>query len=144
MWGYRALHMFASSCARKGEDVGSQVDMHTCSGSCTHYNEGGGPKQGLLGHTHREGHIFMQLCKGVEETWEVRWTCKHVLIHVHIPTKVWDQMRDFLDMHSGPHKGTSFCTNTPRGGADMGTQVDMHICTDACTNSNQVVGPDIG
>ena len=30
------------------------------------------------------------------------------------------------------------------GGADVGSQVDMHICTDACTHSNQGVGTDEG
>ena len=41
--------------------------------------------------------------------------------------------------------GTYLHTTTQRGwGADVGSQVDMHTCTDACTNSNQGVGPEKG
>ena len=31
-----------------------------------------------------------------------------------------------------------------RDGADVGSQVDMHSCTDACTHSNQGVGLEVG
>ena len=31
-----------------------------------------------------------------------------------------------------------------RIGADMGSQVDMYICTDACANSNQGKGTEVG
>ena len=34
---------------------------------------------------------------------------------------------------------TQLCTE---GGADMGSQVDMGTCTDACTHSKQGVGPE--
>ena len=31
-----------------------------------------------------------------------------------------------------------------RGGADMGSQVDMYTCTDACEHSNQGMGTKVG
>ena len=34
--------------------------------------------------------------------------------------------------------------NCTRGGADMGSLVDMYTCTDACTHSKQGVGIEVG
>ena len=38
----------------------------------------------------------------------------------------------------------SLCRIMQRAGADLESHMDMHICTDACTHSNQVVRPEIG
>ena len=71
----------------------------------------------------------------------VRWTCIHVLMHVHILIKVWDQKQDDWDTHT--HTGTPrfSCKLFKLDEGDMRSQVDMYTCTDACTNFNQVVGP---
>ena len=48
-------------------------------------------------------------------------------------------------MHTVPHRGTiSTCRGVNGHKADMGSQVDISTCTDACTHSNQGVGPEVG
>ena len=73
-----------------------------------------------------------------------RWTYIHVLMHVHILTKVSDQKRvtgthtwDKTRMYMSVHK----CAG---GGVDLGSQVDIYSCTDACTHPNQGVGAEKG
>ena len=39
---------------------------------------------------------------------------------------------------------TCICTTMQRSGADVGSQLDMHIYTDAGTHSRQGMGPDKG
>ena len=81
-------------------------------------------------------HTCMQLCKGVEQRWGVRWKCTHV----HILTKVWYQKREDWDMPAGSYRGTHVCMQLCKGGgAEVGSQVDVHTCTNACTYSSQVV-----
>ena len=54
---------------------------------------------------HTGVYVCMQLCKengaGVRQTWGVKWKCIHVLMHVHLLAKGWDQKRCGLDMHIG-------------------------------------------
>ena len=80
--------------------MGCQVDLHTHTAACTHSNQGVGPDDGDWDmHTG----IQMLVCnyaKVVEQMWGVRWTCIHVLMYVHILTKMWDQMRDDRVMHT--------------------------------------------
>ena len=55
-------------------------------------------------------------------------------MHAHILTKVWEQKRGHCDMQKGDaHVCTELCK---RVGANLEIQVDMYICTDACTHSN--------
>ena len=52
----------------------------------------------------------------------VRWTCTHLLMHLNILTKMWDQLGK-------------------RGGADVESQVEMQRYTDAGIHSNHDVRP---
>ena len=67
-------------------------------------------------------HVFAHnYVNGVDLTWGVRWTCIHVLMPVHIPTKVWEQITDAWNMHVGLHRDAHLCTQLcKRDGADMG------------------------
>ena len=52
---------------------------------------------------------------------------------------------DGLQGHAQRHTRVHiFAGNWEWGGADMGSQVDMHTCIDAYTHPNQGVGPDEG
>ena len=44
--------------------------------------------------------------KGMELMWEVRLTCIHALMHLHIVTQVRDQKMGDWDMQREPHRGT--------------------------------------
>ena len=76
-----------------GAHVHSQVDMHKCTDEythtyTTHSNQGLGLQRGRMG-THIQGQIAansfcMQVCKGMDHMWEVRWPCINVPMHVHI------------------------------------------------------------
>ena len=47
------------------------------------------------------------------------------------------------DIHKGPKLSEHVCTQLSKGGVtDIGIQVDKHICTDACTHSNQGTGSE--
>ena len=52
--------------------------------------------------------------KRVEQMWGVRWLCMHVLMHVHILTKEWDQGRGDWNMQAGPHRSTHLHTPMQR------------------------------
>ena len=68
----------------------------------------------ILGHT--GVHIFACNCaQGVDQRWGVMWTSICALVHVHILTEVWDQMRDDWDMHRGPHRGVHPYTQLFKG-----------------------------
>ena len=57
--------------------------------------------------------------------WKVRWTCTHVLMCIHILTKVWDLMRGDWDT-LGPNRDVHDSIQPCKGdGADVGSQVDM-------------------
>ena len=64
----------------------------------------------------------------------------HTVIHVHTLTKVWSWNRGHCD--TVLHRGTHVYRLMQRARADMGSQGHMHTCTDACTHSNQDVGPE--
>ena len=51
---------------------------------------------GLLGHT-----FVNNNAKEMEQMLGIKWTYLHVLMHVHILTKVWDQKRDDWNMYTG-------------------------------------------
>ena len=59
-------------------------------------------------------------------------------MHIHILTKVWDQKWDDYNTHIVPHQGTRFHVTMYGGGADMESQVDINMHTDACTHSKKV------
>ena len=58
---------------------------------------------------------------------------------------MWEQKWGGRDTNTLPHRDThvsiKLCIG---GGADMGSQVDINSCTDACTHSNQGVWPEVG
>ena len=95
----------------------------------------------LLGH--KGLHMFTgNYAKGWSRYGE---SCRHVhvLVHAHILTKVWDQNRGDWNLHTGWHSSTHFCTQLCKGvGADMESWLDIHTHTDACTHSNQYIGPE--
>ena len=48
------------------------------------------------------------------------WTCIHVLILVHILTKVWDKMKGECNIQTGQHRGTHVCMQLCKeDGADI-------------------------
>ena len=64
-------------------------------------------------------------------------------MHVDILTKLWDHKQGDWDTHT--HRGTQISMKLSIGnGADMGSQVDINSCSDACTHSKQGVGPQAG
>ena len=52
---------------------------------------------------HMGAHVACSYEKEVEQTWGIRWICIHVLMHVHILPKVWDQERGEWDTRKGPY-----------------------------------------
>ena len=119
------------------------MDMFTCTNACTHSNLEMGLEEGRLGHSNNATweHTFLyNYAKGVKLTWGVMWTCIHVVMHVHILTKVWDQMRGYWDVHTGPHRGTHLCTQLCKGWRSMAFQMDKYTHTDACLQPSQDVG----
>ena len=58
-------------------------------------------------------------------------------MHVHIPTKVWEQnvMTGTQTWCHGTHVSMKLFKG---GGVDMGCQVDINSCTDACTYINNM------
>ena len=61
-----------------------------------------------------------------------RWTCIHVLIHVHILITLWDLTMGDWNMQIWQHRGTCFynarlCEGS---GSEMGIHVNMNMCTD--------------
>ena len=82
--------------------------------------------------------------KGVKQTWQIRWTYKQELMHVHILIKMWDHKQGDWDTHTVPHMGSPVSMELSIGGlANMGSQVDINTCTDACTHSKQGVWTEI-
>ena len=66
-------------------------------------------------------------------------------MHVHIPNKVWEQKSGDWDTNTLPYRATQISMKLCVGdGADMGSQMDINSCTDACTHSKQGVGPEAG
>ena len=88
---------------------------------------------------HRGTNICVHLCKCCGADVKARWMCIQELMHVPILTKSWDQIRGDWDMHKGPQMGAHFHTTM-----EMGSQVVMHTCTEACTYSNQDLNPEKG
>ena len=70
----------------------------------------------------------LNYAKGVGQMCKVGWTCKHILMHVHILTKVWNQIRNDTWDHTGKHM---FACNYGKVVEQTGNLVDMHTCTDA-------------
>ena len=65
-----------------------------------------------------------------------------LLMHVHILTKVWDQGWHDFDTHSVTQVHPCFHVSMQRGQPDIGSDLHMHTCTDACTHFNHDVGPE--
>ena len=88
--------MFLCNYAKVGQaKMGSQMHINTCTDSYTHSKQGVKTEMGDT-HTHKQCHTGAPIIpcnypKGMELTWGIRWTCIHVLMHVHILTKVWEQ-----------------------------------------------------
>ena len=104
-----------------------------------------GTRCGLTGtdsQCHTVTPMFACNCKRGGADMGVRWTCIHVLMHVHIVIKMWELKWGHWDTTTVPHKGTQVSISLFKGGeTDMVSQVDMYTCTDACTHFNQYVGP---
>ena len=99
-------------------------------GNCNMYN---GP--------HRDEDVLHSYAKGVEQIWRVGWKSLIVLVDVHILTKVEDQKKCDWKMHAGSHRGAHLCAQLcKRFRTDMGSQVNVHLCTDGCIHSNKVWG----
>ena len=77
--------------------MGTQVDMHACTNACTHL---------YLGMEPEKGDLDMQA--GPLRITHVH-TIMHVLIHVHILTKVWKQRRVDWESHMAPHRSAHVC-----------------------------------
>ena len=75
--------------------------------------------------------------KGVEHTSSVRWTCIHVLMHIHIQNKVLEQNVELGHIHSATNGYPLFHVTILRGGDYMESQVDINTCTDACTHAEE-------
>ena len=62
-------------------------------------------------------------------------------MHVHILNNVWEQKLDDWDTNTLPYRGTQVSIKLCKGcGPDIDSQVDINLCTDACTHSKQGVG----
>ena len=63
-------------------------------------------------------------------------------MNVNSPNQVWEQKWGDWDTKTLPYRGTQvsikLCIG---GGADMGSQVDINLCTDACIHPTQGMGP---
>ena len=76
--------------------------------------------------------------------WGVRMTCILPLMLVHILTKVCNKIwgaGTCTQRHTGVH---IFYAAISSHGEDMGSQVNMHTCTDVWKHYNQSVGIDNG
>ena len=74
----------------------------------------------------------------------VRWILIHVLMHVYILNKVWEQKWGDWDTNTLPYRGTQLDIKVCIvAGPDEDSQVDINSCTDACTHSKQGVGTEI-
>ena len=96
---------------------GVRGPMHTFTDACAHSNHDGGPGKGWLGNTEvcTGSPVFpCNNAKAVEQTWDVRCTCIHLLIHVNILTKVWGQKRWLGHTHSATHGHSCFACNCAR------------------------------
>ena len=61
-------------------------------------------------------HTFLtNYAKRMEQICGVGLTWIHLLMHVHMLTLIWDQMRDDWKMHMGPHSGTHVCIQLSKG-----------------------------
>ena len=110
-----------------------------------------GPTFKWRSHLSLESHLKSEVryfggnfSKGVEQTWGMRRTCLHVLMHVDILTKVWVQKWADWDMHKRSHRSTHICVQVCERMEQVWGHMDMHTCTDTCSHSNQSVGPDEG
>ena len=84
-----------------GTDVGSQVDMHTCTEACTYSKQGVGSVKGdwdMHVWPHTGAHVCMQLCKGVGADM-VRHTYKHTNQDVDLKRVTGPCMKS----HTGAH-----------------------------------------
>ena len=65
------------------------MNMHTCTDTCTHSNQGMHAEKGYLAHANEitQGHAY--LCRTLQEgehMFTVGQTCMHVLMNTHIHT----------------------------------------------------------
>ena len=66
-------------------------------------------------------------------------------MHVHILNEVWEHKQGDWDTNTLPYRDTQLSIKLCIGGGpDMGSQVDINSCTDACTHSKIGVGPQAG
>ena len=114
---HRVIHICVQLSNVCGADMGSKVDMHTCTDICTHYSQSVGPEKRYLAYAcgatkgHPCLHVTMQRgwrCGGV------RWTCIHVLMHVHILIKVCMQKKDTQPMQIRSPGANIFVQNCAR------------------------------
>ena len=64
-------------------------------------------------------------------------------MHANILTKVWDLVMGDWDTHMGQHRVAHVSRQLCKvDGADAGSQVDLHSCTDGYTHCSQGVEPE--
>ena len=98
-----------------------------------------GTRRSMTGtDTATQGHPYFPLTmqRQWEQTCGVRCTYIQVLMHVHIIMKVLGQEKGNWDTYSAMHGHPCLHITMQRSQTDIGSQVHMHNCTDACTHSN--------
>ena len=124
--------------------------MYTCTNACAQSNQGVGLQEGWLGHTWgQQGHT--DLCGTIKCVWSRRGKqgghAYCTAIYTHSTQSVGPEKR-YLAYASGATQGhpclhvtnssKQFCMPLCKGsGPNVGSQVGMHKCLDACTYSNK-------
>ena len=150
---YRGTYVSIKLCIGGGADMGSQMDINSCTDACTHSNQHVWPQPISNGSFNWRWDLWLEVGPPIrgesanqrwvlqsqagppiggltsnwsfhlqselppligaptsdwwmEQTFKVRWTCIHVLMHVHILTKVWEQRWGHWDTTTVPHRGT--------------------------------------
>ena len=82
--------------------------MHIYTDTCTPSHQSVEPDKGCMGHAYRATQGYMCLWETMqrgEEYLGMQVTCIHVLMHAHLLTKVWSQIKGGWNMQTGPTKG---------------------------------------
>ena len=84
------------------------MDINTCTDANTYAKQGVGLEGDIDWNKHTVTPMFACNCaKGVHQTWGVRWTCIHVLMHVHNSNlQVWKHRQGLPDLDAHTHTVT--------------------------------------
>ena len=109
-WDHTGVYIFVCSYAKGWERHKGEVNMHTYTEACTPSIQGVRPDDGLPENTqtwsYKGPHNSIHLCIGDGAMWQVRWACIHVLMHVHLLVKVWNEKRSGWAMKIGMKRVT--------------------------------------